>query len=262
MDTIWAVGAFDDLRSREVRLLEAASQRGKLSVLLWDDHLIEKRTGKPPKFPAGERLYLLESLRFVDRVRLTCDPAASLPSSANLALPAWESPPEELAGYPRQLIDEDDLPRFLPLPRPNLSSSTPGRPKVIVTGCFDWLHSGHVRFFEQASEYGDLYVTVGNDVTVRALKGEGHPMQRQEERRYMAGAVRFVRQALVSSGSGWLDALPEIEALRPDFYVVNEDGDRPEKQAMCAEHGIQYVVLRRLPKPGLEARSSTQLRGY
>ena len=47
--------------------------------------------------------------------------------------------------------------------------------KVIVTGCFDWFHSGHIRFFEEVSELGDLYVVVGHDANVRLLKGEEHP---------------------------------------------------------------------------------------
>jgi hypothetical protein len=43
---------------------------------------------------------------------------------------------------------------------------------------------------------------------------------------------------------------------------VNEDGDKPEKRDYCREHGIDYVVLQRLPKPGLRRRSSTELRGF
>ena len=35
--------------------------------------------------------------------------------------------------------------------------------RVVVTGCFDWLHSGHVRFFLDAAAHGDLYVVVGSD---------------------------------------------------------------------------------------------------
>ena len=60
------------------------------------------------------------------------------------------------------------------------------------------------------SELGDLYVAVGNDANVRHLKGEGHPLQPQEERRYMVRRVRYVTQALITSGSGWMDAEPEI----------------------------------------------------
>jgi len=139
---------------------------------------------------------------------------------------------------------------------------TPGHPKVVVTGCYDWFHSGHVRFFEEVSAYGDLYVTVGNDKTIRVLKGAGHPLFKEQERRYLCASIRYVHQALISSGMGWLDAAPEIERIRPDIYAVNEDGDRPEKRAFCAERGIQYLVLKRVPKEGLTRRSSTSLRGF
>ena len=78
----------------------------------------------------------------------------------------------------------------------------------------------------------------------------------------MAGSIRHDRQALVSTGMGWLDAEPEIAMLKPDLYAVNEDGDRPEKREFCQNHGIRYVVLKRLPKPGLARRTSTDLRGF
>jgi len=43
--------------------------------------------------------------------------------------------------------------------------------KVFVSGCFDMLHSGHVCFLEQAARYGDLYVGIGSDQTIKQLKG-------------------------------------------------------------------------------------------
>ena len=78
----------------------------------------------------------------------------------------------------------------------------------------------------------------------------------------MVGAVRSVHRGMVSSGSGWMDAEPEIAEVGPAFYVVNEDGDQPEKRDFCRAHGIEYVVLERRPQEGLEARSSTTLRGF
>ncbi len=134
--------------------------------------------------------------------------------------------------------------------------------KVLVTGCFDWFHSGHVRFFEETSQLGDLYVVVGHDENVRLLKGEGHPLFPEDERRYMVAAIRFVKQALISSGSGWMDAEPEIDAIKPDIYAVNDDGDQPEKRKFCEKHGLEYVVLPRTPAPGLPSRQSTELRGF
>ena len=119
-----------------------------------------------------------------------------------------------------------------------------------------------MRFFEETSELGDLYVVAGSDANVRLLKGEDHPLFPEDERRYMVGSIRFVKQALISSGQGWMDAEPEIARIKPDIYAVNEDGDVPEKRAFCEEHGLEYVVLKRLPKDGLTRRQSTDLRGF
>ena len=153
----------------------------------------------------------------------------------------------------------DELKGF---PEPSPMPSAPTRKKVVVTGSYDWFHSGHVRFFEEVSAYGDLYVVVGHDANIRLLKGEGHPLLPQDERRYMVGTIKFVRQALISSGHGWLDADPEIRKLKPDIYAVNEDGDKGGKREYCLKNGIEYLVLRRAPAPGLPRRSSTVLRGF
>jgi cytidyltransferase-like protein len=131
-----------------------------------------------------------------------------------------------------------------------------------VTGCYDWVHSGHVRFFEEVSAYGDLYVVLGHDANLRLLKGPGHPLFPQDERRYVVGSIRYVTQALVATGHGWLDAEPEIQRLKPHIYAVNEDGDKGGKREYCAKAGLEYLVLKRTPAPGLPARTSTDLRGF
>ena len=78
----------------------------------------------------------------------------------------------------------------------------------------------------------------------------------------MISAIRYVKLALITTGWGWLDAEPEIARLKPDIYLVNEDGDKPEKREFCEAHGLRYVVLKRTPKEGLPRRSSTNLRGF
>ena len=73
----------------------------------------------------------------------------------------------------------------------------------------------------------------GNDANIRLLKGEGHPLLPQAERRYVVGSIKYVKQALISSGEGWLDADPEIRRFKPDIYAVNEDGDKGGKREYC-----------------------------
>src|SRR4029079_17584425 len=114
-------------------------------------------------------------------------------------------------------------------------------------------------FFEEVCALGELYVVVGHDANIRSLKGEGHPLYPAAERRYVVGAVRFVKEALIATGHGWLDAEPEIQRIQPDVYAVNEDGDKGGKRDFCLQHGIEYVVLNRTPAPGLPKRSSTDL---
>ena len=76
----------------------------------------------------------------------------------------------------------------------------------------------------------------------------------------MVQSIRYVSRAFISSGHGWMDAAPEVDLIHPDIYVVNEDGDLDEKRRFCQERGIEYLVLKRLPKPGLPTRRSTDLR--
>ena len=131
--------------------------------------------------------------------------------------------------------------------------------KVFVSGCYDLLHSGHVEFFRQASQYGDLYVGIGSDKTIEELKGH-KTMYSEQERLFMVQAIRYVKQAYINQGSGMLDFLPTLDLVHPDCLVVNEDGDRDEKRALCRERGMEYVVLKRVPNEGLKARSSTALK--
>ena len=131
--------------------------------------------------------------------------------------------------------------------------------KVFVSGCYDLLHSGHVEFFRQASQFGDLYVGIGSDETVLHYKGH-RTLCNERERLFMVKAVRYVKDAFINSGDGVMDFVPTVEALRPDIFVVNEDGSSEEKRRFCEERGIAYIVLRRTPGEGLEARSSTALK--
>ncbi len=131
--------------------------------------------------------------------------------------------------------------------------------KVLVSGCFDLLHSGHIAFLTEAAAYGDLYVALGSDHTLFELKGRV-PIYSEQERLYMMKAIRYVKDAFISRGSGIMDFLDVFEQLRPDVFVVNSDGATPAKQALCEQHGVEYIVLERKPHEGLTARSTTALR--
>ena len=133
------------------------------------------------------------------------------------------------------------------------------RRKVFVSGCYDLLHSGHVAFFAEAAKLGDLYVGLGNDRNIAALKNR-QTVNGEAERLYMVKAIRYVKDAWINSGSGLLDFTAEVDALKPDVFFVNSDGYSDEKAAFCRARGIKLVVAERVPSPGLPARSTTALR--
>jgi cytidyltransferase-like protein len=131
--------------------------------------------------------------------------------------------------------------------------------KVFVSGCFDMLHSGHIAFFREAASYGDLYVALGSDKTVYELKGK-RPVNSEDERLFMVKSVSYVRDAFVSQGAGMLDFLTEFRQLEPDMMVVNADGHTQEKQDLCEQYDVKYLVLKREPFAELPVRSTTALR--
>ena len=131
--------------------------------------------------------------------------------------------------------------------------------KVFVSGCYDLLHSGHVEFFQQASQYGDLYVGIGSDSTYMEYKHR-KPMFPQEERLFMVRNIKAVKEAYINQGNGVIDFIPTLDIVKPDIFVVNAEGGSSAKRQLCEDRGIQYIELERTPHEGLQARSSSSLK--
>ncbi len=128
--------------------------------------------------------------------------------------------------------------------------------KVLVSGCYDLLHAGHVAFFKTAAQYGKLYVSVGQDDNIFELKGK-KPYFTQAERVYMVSSIKYVHEAFVSSGRGMLDFEEDMKRIKPDIFIVNTDGFTESKARICKENNVVLTVLERIPEKGLPVRSSS-----
>ena len=53
--------------------------------------------------------------------------------------------------------------------------------------------------------------------------------------------------------AGLLDFEPDLIRLKPDIFLVNHDGHTADKENLCKKLGIEYIVLERIPEPGLPA---------
>ena len=146
-----------------------------------------------------------------------------------------------------------------------LSRYMTGTPSVLTTGCFDLLHPGHLehleeckRIAETASLYAPLVVCVGNDATVRELKGYGRPVQDQRSRALMVAALACVDYVVISEEHGVMDHTRLMEILRPSVYVVPEtDPFLNEKRVLAARCGGRVVTCKRTPPPHLPQGVST-----
>ena len=132
--------------------------------------------------------------------------------------------------------------------------------RVLITGTFDPIHSGHIAFIKEANKHGYLCVGIGNDDSVKEHKHE--PFWTEDERLFVVQAIKGVREAWINSGIGNEDFFQEAVEKAIDMLIVNEDQHTTEKEAFCKDFGIDYKVLKRIPAPGLPKRTSTKMRQY
>jgi len=113
-----------------------------------------------------------------------------------------------------------------------------GRRLVFTNGCFDVLHSGHVRYLEQAAALGDvLIVAVNSDDSVRRLKGASRPVNRLEDRMRLLAGLTSV-DAVVAFGEDTPERL--VCAIRPD--ILAKGGDYRVEQ-IAGRHCAAEVAL-------------------
>jgi cytidyltransferase-like protein len=130
--------------------------------------------------------------------------------------------------------------------------------KVFVSGCYDMLHSGHVAFFTEAAEWGDLYVGIGSDKTIFDLKGR-KTIHSEKERLYMVRALKSVKQAFINKGSGILDFKEDI--LESALEKVLSDnvtfGKSPNNFVVC----VIFVELKLTTELGLQSTPKLSVYG-
>ncbi len=96
-----------------------------------------------------------------------------------------------------------------------------GKQLVVTNGCFDLLHAGHVSYLETARKLGDLLlVGLNGDESVHQLKGEGRPVNAEQDRAAVLAALESVSGVCIftdRSANGFL------AVCRPDVYVKGGD---------------------------------------
>jgi D-beta-D-heptose 7-phosphate kinase/D-beta-D-heptose 1-phosphate adenosyltransferase len=98
---------------------------------------------------------------------------------------------------------------------------TRGKKIIFTNGCFDILHTGHVRYLETAKSYGDVLILgLNSDRSVTALKGEGRPINLQLDRAYILAALEAVDYVVVFDEDTPYNL---IKAIKPHVLVKGGD---------------------------------------
>lgn len=126
---------------------------------------------------------------------------------------------------------------------------TAGRRLVVTNGCFDLLHLGHVTYLEAARDLGDaLLVGLNGDASVRALKGEGRPVNEEGDRAVVVAALEAVSGVCVFKE---VTAMRFLSIALPDIYVKGGDYTldtiNQEERRFVEGQGGRVVVLARVP---------------
>jgi D-glycero-beta-D-manno-heptose 1-phosphate adenylyltransferase len=106
-----------------------------------------------------------------------------------------------------------------------------GKKIVFTNGCFDILHVGHVRYLREARSLGDILVVgINSDASVKQLKGPNRPVNKENDRAEVLGALECVQYTSIFRGQ---TPYSLIGAIRPDYLV--KGGDWKKKDIVGAD---------------------------
>ena len=92
---------------------------------------------------------------------------------------------------------------------------------VFTNGCFDIIHSGHIRILKKAKEKGDvLIVGLNSDKSVRKIKGKKRPIMNEKDRALILDSIRYVDYVVLFDEETPYNLIKEIE---PDVLVKGSD---------------------------------------
>jgi len=128
---------------------------------------------------------------------------------------------------------------------------------VLVGGCFDILHWGHVSFLKKARKFGDfLVIALESDQTTKKLKGKNRPIHKQSQRRRILESLRFVDKVIslppMKTDSDYKKLVLKI---KPQVIAVTQkDPFLDKKKKLACLVGAKVVEI-----PKIKASSTTKI---
>lgn len=118
-----------------------------------------------------------------------------------------------------------------------------GKTLVTTNGCFDLLHTGHIKYLADAASLGDLLVVgINSDASVSRLKGPDRPIQNEIDRALLIWSLKMVDYTFIFPEN---DPIAFLDVLKPDVHVKGGDytpEQLPEK-SIVEKHGGKIVIV-------------------
>jgi D-beta-D-heptose 7-phosphate kinase / D-beta-D-heptose 1-phosphate adenosyltransferase len=112
---------------------------------------------------------------------------------------------------------------------------------VFTNGCFDLLHTGHVKYLEKSKSFGDiLIVGINSDKSVKALKGENRPINLQEDRAYILASLEAVDYVVIFDEETPINLINDI---KPQILVKGADYKRNDVVGKDIVNELKLVKL-------------------
>ena len=100
-------------------------------------------------------------------------------------------------------------------------SKNPNGKIVATNGCFDILHIGHLNLLKKAKKFGDLLVVgLNSDASIKKLKGDKRPINKQEDRKILLEELRCVDFVEIFNETSCENFLRQVG---PNFYIKSSD---------------------------------------
>lgn len=128
---------------------------------------------------------------------------------------------------------------------------------VLVGGCFDVIHFGHVSFLKQAKALGDhLVVALESDENVRRVKGDLRPIHNQKQRKEMLSSLSCIDEVIelpaMQTDQEYFDL---VNRIHPAVIATTQGDPIIEKKRQQA----QQVGARLVEIPKIHTPSTSQL---
>jgi rfaE bifunctional protein nucleotidyltransferase chain/domain len=122
--------------------------------------------------------------------------------------------------------------------------------KVLVGGCFDILHYGHIRFLKEARKEGNyLVIALESDENTKRLKGPGRPIHNQKQRREILESLNFVDEVIsLPPMKNDKDYKNFVTKIKPDIIAVTKgDVMRNKKEEYASAIGAKLIEIKKTP---------------